>query len=206
MKTTITTLRHARTAFNAERRYAGTIDVPLSGQGRLDAERAAAKARDLRFDAIVTSRMRRALDTARCFATPGVPIVQTRLCNERRFGIMEGLTWGEVRTLDPPVLMISVGNDLHTVNPKGGEPFEDLWERAGRFRRFIFRRHAGQNVLVISHGVFLQMFHGQLRGSNCIESLAFFPANLELRRFGFEEGRLLEEHALPLDGVEEMPW
>ncbi|GLH74190.1 hypothetical protein GETHLI_26920 [Geothrix limicola] len=205
-KTSISTLRHARTTYNAEKRYAGSIDVPLSEQGRREAEEAATKMKGLRYDAIVTSRLRRARDTAQCFLTEGMPFVQTRLCNERCFGIMEGLTWDDVQTLDPPVLMISVGGDLHTVNPLHGEPFEEVWERARRFRRLLFRRFPGQKVLVISHGVFLQMFHGVLRGSNCIESLALFPANLELRRFEFSGEHLIEESAVKLSDVNEVAW
>jgi probable phosphoglycerate mutase len=206
MKTSVSTLRHARTDYNEERRYAGSIDVPLSERGRREAEAAAARLKGQRFDLIIASRLRRTRETAEYFATDGVPIVQTRLCNERRFGIMEGLTWDQVQVLDPPVLMIAVGGDLHTVNPRGGEPFEQLWERARRFRRYLFQRYPGKNVLVISHGVFLQMFHGLLRGANCIESLAFFPANLELRRFDFSGGRLEDETAIRLDGSEEVPW
>lgn len=206
MRTTISTLRHARTAYNDERRYAGSIDVPLSDRGRQEARSAAARLENHRYDAIVASRLRRTRETAEYFATAGTPIVQTRLCNERCFGIMEGLTWDEVQRLDPPVLMIPVGNELHTVNPQQGEPFEDLWERARRFRRFLFRRFAGRNVLVISHGVFLQLFHGHLRGRNCIESLAFVPENLELRRFEFSGDSLVEERAIKLGGEREVAW
>lgn len=206
MKTSISTLRHARTAYNDEKRYAGSIDISLSDQGRREAAEAAVKMKSLHYDTIVTSRLRRAHETARIIASGGVPIVRTRLCNERNFGTMEGLTWDEVQTLDPPVLMISVGNDLHTVNPQNGEPFELVWERAWKFRHFLFRRYEGRKILVVSHGVFLQMFHGVLRGSNCIESLAVYPANLELRRFGFPGDRLAEETAINLGQVEEVAW
>ena len=206
MRTTVSTLRHARTAYNQEKRYAGSIDIPLCEQGRQEAEAAAARLGALPYDAIVTSRLRRAHETAIILAAGRIPVVQTRLCNERRFGILEGLTWAEVPTLDPPVLLIAVGGDLHTVNPAGGEPFEAVWERARRFRRFLFRRYAGRSVLVVSHGVFLQMFHGVLRGSTCIESLATYPANLELRRFDFADGVLVAEQARPLNGGGEAAW
>lgn len=206
MKTSITTLRHAKTAYNEEKRYAGSIDIPLSDTGRLEAHAAGDKMKGLRYDAIVTSRLRRAGETAEIITAGRAPIVCTQLCNERKFGIMEGLTWDDVQTLDPPILMISVGNDLHTVNPQNGEPFEKVWERARKFRRFLFQRYSGSRILVVSHGVFLQMFHGVLRGSNCIESLAVYPANLELRRFTFSGDRLTDENVVRLSGVNEVPW
>lgn len=206
MNTSISTLRHARTAYNEDKRYAGTLDIPLSDQGRREAEEAASAMAGFGFEAIVTSRLHRASETAKIIAADGIPIVQSRLCNERNFGIMEGLTWDEIQTLEPPVLTISVGNDLHTVNPPHGEPFEEVWERARKFRRLLFRRYAGRNILVVSHGVFLQMFHGVLRGSNCIESLAVYPANLELRRFNFDGDRLVLESAVKLSQVKEVAW
>ena len=137
--------------------------------------------------------MRRAIETARLLAGESVPIVSTPLCNERNFGVLEGRTWDEVLELDPPVMMIEVGGDLHTVDPKGGEPFEDVWERAKAFRGFLFEKYAGKSVLVVSHGVFLQMFNGLLRGRSCIPSLAEFPANMEMTRFRFADGRLIDE-------------
>jgi broad specificity phosphatase PhoE len=92
------------------------------------------------------------------------------------------------------------------VNPKGGEPFEAMWERARRFRRFLFRAYRGSNILVVSHGVFLQMFHGVLRGSNCIESLAVYPSNLELATFEFVGHRLQAERVVRLIGAEPLRW
>jgi broad specificity phosphatase PhoE len=72
--------------------------------------------------------------------------------------------------------------------------------RAKRFARLIFREYEGLSVLVVSHGVFLQMFHGVLRGSNCIESLSTYPGNLELATFRFSGPRLVAEESKTLGG------
>lgn len=205
-RTTIHTMRHARTQYNAERRYAGTIDVGLSEEGRADARQAAKKLARLELDVVVTSNLKRSIETARLLVGGTVPIVRSGLCRERNFGIMEGLTWDDIQQLRPPVLLIRVGNDLHTVNPSGGEPFEVVWDRARRFRQYLFRTYAGQNVLVISHGVFLQMFHGVLRKSNCIESLGQYPSNLELASFQFEGDCLTKERLVELGGREALHW
>jgi broad specificity phosphatase PhoE len=84
------------------------------------------------------------------------------------------------------------------VNPPGGEPFEDVWQRAKKFRRFLFCNYRGSSILVVSHGVFLQMFHGVLRGGNCVESLIAYPSTLELTTFRFRGSRLLDETAVRL--------
>jgi broad specificity phosphatase PhoE len=206
VQTTISTLRHGHTLYNAEKRYAGTLDISLSEAGIRDARKAAAKLAQAKFDVVVTSIQKRAFETAQILAGDRVTIVRNKLCNERKFGVMEGLTWDDVQNLQPPILMITVGSDLHTVNPKGGEPFEAVWERAKKFRRFLFKEYFGSNILVVSHGVFLQMFHGVLRGLNCIESLARYPANLELCRFRFSGRRLVDENIVKLSDAVIFNW
>jgi broad specificity phosphatase PhoE len=206
INTSISTLRHAHTQYNAERRYAGSIDIPISETGLEDARKAAPKLAEIKFDMVITSKLKRAIQTAQILIGDSAPIIQNELCNERNFGIMEGLTWEDIQTLQPPVLMINVGNDLHTVNPKDGEPFEDVWERARKFRQLLFQAYAGANILVVSHGVFLQMFHGVMRGLSCIESLGTYPSNLELSKFQFEDQQLIDEKTTRLLGSEPLKW
>jgi broad specificity phosphatase PhoE len=204
--TPISTLRHAHTQYNAEKRYAGSIDIPLSDTGVEDSKIAAKKLAGTKFDVVITSNLKRAIQTAQILIGDSALTVQSELCTERNFGIMEGLTWDDVQSLQPPVLMINVGNDLHTVNPKDGEPFEDVWDRAKKLRQLIFQAYRGMNILVVSHGVFLQMFHGVLRGGNCIESLASYPSNLELARFQFEGEQLVDEKVVRLLDSEPLKW
>ncbi|MBN2046663.1 MAG: histidine phosphatase family protein [Anaerolineaceae bacterium] len=205
-ETVIHTLRHAHTAYNEQKRYAGSIDVPLNENGVRDSLEAARALTDHHFDVVVTSKLRRAIETAKLLVDGATPIIESELCNERRFGVLEGLTWEDVRHLDPPVMLIEVGNDLHTVNPQGGEPFEDVWFRAKQFRVYLFSQFPGSDILVVSHGVFLQMFHGVLSGLNCIESLAHYPSNLELHSFFFAGQELTAEKVTRLNQTEHPRW
>jgi broad specificity phosphatase PhoE len=200
--TLIYTIRHGRTEYNDEKRYAGSKDIPLSETGIKETLAASAKIADFQFDVVITSPMKRALESARLLVKDSVPIVQSKLCNERNFGIMEGHTWDEIQKFTPPILMIRVGNDMHTVNPRGGEPFEVVWKRAQRFRHFMFKKYRGSRILLVSHGVFLQMFHGVLRDLNCIEALGVYPANLELTIFQFTGACLKKEKTEQLIEVE----
>ncbi len=199
VETIINTIRHGYTSYNAEKRYAGSIDVPLNEKGVEDSRLASEKLQDAQFDVVVASSLKRCIETAQILiGARKIPLILSRLCIERNFGILEGRTWDEVQNLNPPVLFVKVGNDLHSVNPRNGEPFELVWARANRFRRFLFRNHRGKNILVVSHGVFLQMFHGVLRGLSCIESLGAYPGNLEISTFCFRGNRLMEESSIKL--------
>lgn len=202
--TLINTIRHAQTSYSAEKRYAGTIDIPLSEKGIQDAREVSLKLAGVNFTTVITSTLKRSIETAHLLVGNITECVQNDLCNERNFGLMEGLTWGEVQELDPPVLFVEVGNDLHSVNPKDGEPLEDVWGRAKKFRRFLFKKHMGSNVLIVSHGIFLQMFHGTLRGLNCIESLSkAYPSTLDLTSFHFSDRKLVLEKVMSFAGSEE---
>jgi len=201
IETVIRTVRHAQSTYGAEQRYAGSVDVPLSDRGSADCVRAAAAMRAVHVDVVVTSTMRRAIDTARLLGYDRSRCIRTRLCDERRYGVLEGRTWQEVQSMEPPVLFITVGGESHSVNPEGGEPFEDVWQRAKRLHRLVLRRYEGQSILVFSHGVFLQMFHGVLRGSNCIESLADYPASLDVTTFELTDARLVSESRSSLLGA-----
>ena len=196
--TIISTLRHARTAYAEQKRYAGSLDVPLSEQGISDCRSLAGAIDEAEYDVVITSNLRRSADTARLLGLPAAKTISSDLCRERGFGVMEGLTADDVRALEPPVLFIEVADDTHSVNPSGGEALEDVWQRAKRFSRFVLAHYAGSRVLVVSHGVFLQMYHGVLRGSNCIESLAYYPSTLQLTRFELCGRRLVAEEQAKL--------
>lgn len=204
--TFIGTIRHAHTEYNAQRRYAGSLDVPLSELGVRQARVVAPTIQELAFDVILCSPQARAQQTAQIFTSTSGRIITEPLCCERKFGVMEGLTWDEVCKLEPQIMMIQVGHDLHTVNPRGGEPFEDVWDRARKLRNRILSEFSGLRVLVVSHGVFLQLFNGLLSGLSCIESLARYPGNLELSTFSFEDQRLAETQMLKLANGEIVRW
>lgn len=192
-ETTIHTIRHARTSYNDEKRYAGSMDVPISAKGTEDAVAASARLDGMEFDVVIASTLRRAAETARLLVSSRMEPVLCDLCVERCFGALEGLTWAQVQALDPPVHFIEAGGDLHSMDPPGGERFEDVWERALRFRELLFRDYEAQRILVVSHGVFLQMLHGVLRGWTWPESLSAYPSNLALTTFCFSDGRLAGE-------------
>ena len=87
--TRILTIRHGQTVYNLEKRYAGSIDIPLNEKGIEDAENAAFILKDYELDIVITSKLKRAIQTAeRLIDGRNIHIIQNKLCNERNYGKM----------------------------------------------------------------------------------------------------------------------
>ena len=191
--TRITTIRHGQTAYNVERRYAGSIDVPLNEKGIEDAKNASVRLLDYEFDVVVTSGLKRAIQTAELLVGERkLPIIQNELCNERDYGKMQGLNYIEVEEINPRILYLKLNSDFHSLNPPGGEDFPALRKRAKAFSQFLFQNYTGSNILVVSSSAFMQQLHGLFRGFDWTESLRYEIHNLACYTFTFEGKKLIE--------------
>jgi 2,3-bisphosphoglycerate-dependent phosphoglycerate mutase len=94
-------LRHGQSAWNLENRFTGWIDVPLSDEGRREAQAAGALLRDggYAFDVIHTSLLTRAIQTMTIVQEAcdqlWVPVRRHWRLNERMYGALQGLDKAE---------------------------------------------------------------------------------------------------------------
>jgi broad specificity phosphatase PhoE len=197
--TRILTIRHGQTVYNLEKRYAGSIDIPLNEKGIEDAENAAFILKDYELDIVITSKLKRAIQTAeRLIDGRNIHIIQNKLCNERNYGKMQGLNYLEVEEIKPRIKYFKLNNDFHSLNPPDGETFPALRRRAKLFSLFIFQNYIGSNILVVSSSAFMQQLHGIFRGTNCMESLRNEIHNLECTTFSFKGRKLIDEMTVSL--------
>lgn len=197
-ETVLLTVRHGQTDFNLQRRYAGFIDVPLNDKGLQDA-RIASQSFDEKVDVVLTSPLRRCLDTAGLLVgDSSTPIVACELCAERDYGAMQGLTAEEVDELRPLITYFKVAGDFHSLNPPGGETFPALRKRVQQFVDYVEHEYAGNRVLVVSHEVFLLQLHGLLRGETWHDAMAHRLPNLRLTVLALRGDGSVRESARPL--------
>lgn len=147
-------IRHGQTDWNAEGRLQGQRDIPLNPTGRRQAgavagvmARLAAGGTDLPWWSSPLARARETAELARAglgLAASGYRM-DDRL-KELAFGEWEGLTWPEVESHSPVLAARRLADKWHTL-PPGGENYERLADRLGRFLGEL----DGASVIV-SHG------------------------------------------------------
>lgn len=194
-ETLLMTLRHGLTELNRDKRVGGHTDVPLLEEGRRQAETARQAFAGTPVDAVISSPLRRAIETATIVTGLAADqLLLDPLCIERFFGRMEGLTRAEVEAQFPQVIYLQMGHIGYSLNPPGGEFYEVLRARAEQFLTQTLADHAGRRILVSSHQAFLQQVHGALLERDCFDSLRLDIFNLELHVFHLAADRLLLGH------------
>lgn len=194
-RTLLATVRHGLTELNRDKRVGGLMDVPLIEEGRKQAQEAREAFEGTPFDVVVSSPLVRALETAKIVT--GVQqenIVVEEGCVERSFGEMEGLPAARVKERFPEVRYKRVGHVNYSLNPPGGESFEQMQERAQRFLDHLLKRFGGKRVIVFAHENFLQQLHGVIRGLGPMESLEQGILNCELNQFLLDGSGSLVSH------------
>ena len=143
-------LRHGQSTWNAERRWQGWADPPLSDVGRAQARAAVAELRDVGFERVVASDLLRARETAEIIAAGlglGPVEVETGL-RERDVGAWSGLTTDEIEARWPGWLDEWRHGKLE-VTPDGEGDITDRVMAAVERQMLL---HPGDTVLAVSHG------------------------------------------------------
>lgn len=138
-------VRHGRTEANEKGIFGGFIDTPLSVQGQADAESAAELIKGRVFDAVYSSPLNRALQTARILGYEGKCDDRLR---EMNFGIFEGLSYSDILKRFPNEADNWARDYINYRIPKG-ESLMDVYERVTDFLYEISDKKGA--ILVITH-------------------------------------------------------
>ena len=162
--TTFVLVRHGETAWNAEGRIQGHLDIPLNDLGVAQAEALGKRLGRERFDAIYSSDLMRAYHTARPTARdPDRSIVKDQRLRERHLGALQGLT-GDEAMADQPTAWKAFKSRDPDLELAGGERLGEFSRRIVGFVEDILDKHAGSRVLVVTHGGVLDAAYRQAVG------------------------------------------
>lgn len=151
-RTTVVLIRHGQTEWNRIRRYQGHSDVPLNSLGRQQAELVAKRLATLPVDAVYSSDLQRAVQTATAIAAHhGLPVVQRAGFREIDFGLWEGLTYQQIMAGWPCWLTAMYARPSIGYAPRG-EGFAALQRRAQAALRRCVDEQRGRTIVVVAHG------------------------------------------------------
>jgi alpha-ribazole phosphatase/probable phosphoglycerate mutase len=145
-------IRHGETAWNADGRFQGQRNTPLSETGRAQAGVVARALASRHFDALYASDLARAAETADIVAAPHrlSPIHDLRL-REVSFGEWEGMSLPEVTERWPEAIAAWRADSLRT-RPPGGETLESVLQRVADFTEELTRQHPNSDLCIVGHG------------------------------------------------------
>jgi broad specificity phosphatase PhoE len=144
-------IRHGQSEGNAEGRFGGHTDTPLSARGRRQADATAKALASEKFDAIYSSDLPRAIETATPLAKlAGVVLETTDALRERSVGVMEGLRFEEAAEQYPEQYAALLHRDFEHVL-LGGESYRQTLDRASRKLDDAIEKHRGGRIAVFTH-------------------------------------------------------
>jgi len=175
-------VRHGETAWNAEGRVQGQVDVPLSAVGLAQARAVAAALAGERFAAIYSSDLTRVRQTAEPAAGRlGLPLALDAALRERHYGMFERHTYVEVRERYPAEYARFRDKDLD-FDFVSGESLRAFAARALACVAALIERHAGESILVFTHGGVLEMVYRHASGRTLSSARDFELPNAALNR------------------------
>jgi broad specificity phosphatase PhoE len=154
--------RHGETHWTRTKRWQGHADPPLNRRGRAQARSLARKVVGEQLDAIYSSDLRRASETAAIVAR--AVDIEVRLDPELRendFGDWTGLTRDEVERRFPEGVR---RRKLGLKGWSGGESYQEMADRVVRAVSRIAAAHPEEDVLVVTHNGPIRAIHAHALG------------------------------------------
>jgi probable phosphoglycerate mutase len=200
-------VRHGETTWNVEGRIQGTGDSALTDRGVAQARAVARRLAHERLDAIYSSDLGRARDTALHLAAEARLEVRFDAgLRERAYGVLEGKTWGELVASDAESVR-RLREDPEWVIP-GGESLAQFHERVlSALERILAQTH-GSAIAVVTHGGVLGILYRVANGLSLGTRPTYTPVNAGVNHLRHAAGRWNvvrwgdADHLAP-DGVED---
>jgi broad specificity phosphatase PhoE len=175
-------IRHARTAWNLDERNQGWADIPLDAVGHEQAEALGRRLSGVHFDAIYSSPLLRARQTAEAVAAArapnGLPLRFDERLRERNLGEWTGLTFDEARARWPE----RFERDWRIHGAPGGEDQASLIARATAALDACLADYPDGILAVVSHGGTLSAYLAHVLGIPIDRPVSFSFHNTAVAR------------------------
>jgi 2,3-bisphosphoglycerate-dependent phosphoglycerate mutase len=190
--TVILIARHGESDWNAAKRWQGHADRPLTATGREQARALAARLAHIELEAVYSSDLRRARETAALVAErQGLEVRELPELREVDVGSWSGLTGAEAEERFPEGYA-----HWRSGYPgwEDGESYEAMADRVLVAVRAIAAQHPDGRVLIVSHGGPIRAIHAEALGLDVHSYRRLRPVepNARLSAVCFVDGRVTE--------------
>ena len=192
--TEILLIRHGETAWNAIKRLQGHLDIPLNAEGTRQAKALAAALQNEKIDAIISSDLQRAIQTAGEIAR--LQGISTRIdagLRERCYGGFEGQLYSEIAHLFPKEYAAWKSHDPDAEFPPG----ENRGETTRRFHQRVIehivhyaKQFAHQKIALVAHGGVLECAYREAKQLPLDAPREVTIFNASINRFYFDGNQL----------------
>ncbi len=200
--TKIIIVRHGESKTNELGILVGQGDFPLTDLGLAQAEQTAAALAEEQIDAVYSSDLMRAMQTATPHATRrGLCVIPDKELRETHCGDWESRPFADLRAHESALYVNGFCNSFMTFAFPGGETVPESGERFLRAAERIARENEGKTVLIASHGGVIRCFWALICGEP-LESASDkipFPTNAAYSVAYFDGEKILP-HAYSCDG------
>ena len=199
--TKIIIVRHGESKTNELGLLVGQGDFPLTDLGLAQAEQTAEALASEQIDAVYSSDLMRAMQTATPHATRrGLRVIPVKDLRETHCGDWESRAFADLRENEPELYVGGFCNRFMTFAFPGGETVPESGERFLRATERIARENEGKTVLIASHGGVIRVFWAMICGEP-LESAGDkipFPTNAAYSVAYFDGEKILP-HAYSCD-------
>lgn len=172
-------IRHGETEWTETKRHTGLTDIPLTDEGKLQAEWLTAELKEIKLKKVLSSPLQRSLETCYIAGYRQVAEMDSDLV-EWDYGSYEGKTSAEIRETDPKWTIFKNGA------PNGESP-GDVATRANRIISRV--RDIPGDVALFSHGHFLRALAARWLGLTVSQGKLFALSTASVSVLGYEKGQ-----------------
>lgn len=191
MKTRIILIRHGQSVSNLKDKFAGSTDVQLTDLGKKQGEFTGEFLKSEKIDAIYSSTLTRAYETA-CYTAShhNLTVIKDEGVNEINGGLWESLTYPEIKEKFPEQYNIW-HTDIGKSHCEQGESVADVRDRVYSAIERIAKKHMGQTVAIGSHGMAIRAFILKVQGLSLeeMQEKTKWASNASVTYVDYENGK-----------------